>query len=167
MECFSLNEQVAQETAPLAVRKAKKKRSQVEKYGRFRWILILLGRMDARLDRIEAMQDVILNGLEGAGYFKFTVPLIQKVAVKDQVDLEILHRVFEAGREGVFPKDVAAGLTQYGLAYYDVSRRIVRMNKRLFAKTRERLFEKRGHKWALTSFGFESWGKINNQDINQ
>jgi hypothetical protein len=167
MECFSLNEQVAQETGALAVRKAKKKRSMAEKYGRFRWILILLERMDARLDRIEAMQDVILNGLEGAGYFKFTVPLIQKVAIKDQVDLEILHRVFEAGREGVFPKEVAAGLSQYGLVYYDVSRRIVRMNKRLFAKTREFLFEKRGHKWALTSFAFESWGKTNNQDINQ
>jgi hypothetical protein len=33
------------------------------------------------------------------------------------------------------------------------------MNKRLFAKTRECLFEKRGHKWALTSYAFNVWGE--------
>ena len=58
--------------------------------------------------------------------------------------------------------DVASRLQKYGLAYYDVSRRIVRMNKRLKTEAGELLFEKRGHKWALTSFAFESWG-INNR----
>jgi len=31
-------------------------------------------------------------------------------------------------------------------------------NKRLRLETGEDLFEKRGHKWALTGFGFETWG---------
>jgi hypothetical protein len=60
---------------------------------------------------------------------------------------------------GLFPKDVGASLQQYKLEYYDVSRRIVRMNKRLQVETGELLFEKRGHKWALTFFGFEICGK--------
>jgi hypothetical protein len=33
------------------------------------------------------------------------------------------------------------------------------MNKRLYFETKEYLFEKRGHKWALTSFGFDVWGE--------
>ena len=33
------------------------------------------------------------------------------------------------------------------------------MNKRLGQETGERLFEKRGHRWALTSFGFDVWGE--------
>lgn len=42
-----------------------------------------------------------------------------------------------------------------------MSRRIVRMNKRLECETGERLFEKRGWKWALTSFALEIWGEEN------
>jgi len=58
----------------------------------------------------------------------------------------------------MFPKDMAGELSEYKLAYWNVSRRIVRMNKRLEHETGERLFEKRGHKWALTSFAFEVFG---------
>lgn len=104
------------------------------------------------------MQRVILNGLKGAGYFRFDLPLIQKFACSDQVDIEIVDRVQEAGAQGVFPKDVAKALPNYSLEYYDVSRRIVRMNKRLKLETGELLFEKRGHKWALTRFGFDAYG---------
>ena len=62
---------------------------------------------------------------------------------------------------GVFPKDVAKdpALGKYGLAHYDVSRRIVRMNKRLRFEAGELLFEKRGHQWALTGFAFDVYGE--------
>ena len=65
------------------------------------------------------------------------------------------------GDPGVFPKDVAvaATLLKFHLKYYDVSRRIVRMNKRLRFEVGEALFEKRGHKWAVSKFGFDVWGK--------
>jgi hypothetical protein len=36
-----------------------------------------------------------------------------------------------------------------------VSRRLVRMNRRLHFETGELLFEKRGHRWALTRFAFD------------
>jgi hypothetical protein len=88
--------------------------------------------------------------------------MIEKIACVDQVDIEILDSVYRAGVKGVFPKDVAKeinALDAYDLKYYDVSRRIVRMNKRLMSETGECLFEKRGWKWALTSFAFNVWGE--------
>jgi len=64
----------------------------------------------------------------------------------------------ESSARRIFPKDVAKQLSQYGLKYYEVSRRILHMNKRLTHETGEKLFEKRGWKWALTSFAFDIWG---------
>jgi hypothetical protein len=90
----------------------------------------------------------IRHRLKNIGESDLDVPMLQKYAVKDQVDLEILQRIREVGVQGVFPKDVAEyvnKLGKYRLAYYDVSRRIVRMNKRLHFETGECLFEKRGH----------------------
>jgi hypothetical protein len=170
MERFTMGEQVKQDLADSLVESAKKprrKRSREDRVGRFKYNQLLLKRVLSKLEKVEESQRVILNGLKGAGYFRFDVPLIQRLACRDQVDLEIIERVREVGLQGVFPKDVAKGLQQYALAYYDVSRRIVRMNKRLKRETGEHLFEKRGHKWALTSFAFESWGETNQRDFNR
>ena len=89
------------------------------------------------------------------------MPMLERYAFRDQVDSEIFQRIMTAGDSGVFPKDVAVdvALAKYHLRYYDVSRRIVRMNKRLHFEVGEFLFEKRGHRWAVTKFGFEVWGK--------
>lgn len=59
-------------------------------------------------------------------------------AVLDEVDREIVQRIREAGVPGVLPKIVATDVNQRGnfaLRYYDVSRRILRMNKRLHFET--------------------------------
>ena len=103
---------------------------------------------------------VLKKHLAALGESDIDVPMLEKYAVKDQVDLEIMERVRQAGAQGVFPKDVAkdSALGKYGLEYYDVSRRIVRMNKHLHFETGECLFEKHGHKWALTRFATEIWG---------
>ena len=106
---------------------------------------------------------VLKKHLAALGESDIDVPMLEKYAVKDQVDLEIMERVRQAGAQGVFPKDVAkdSALGKYGLEYYDVSRRIVRMNKRLHFEVDELLFEKRGHRWALTRFAFDVWGETN------
>lgn len=44
--------------------------------------------------------------------------------------------------------------------YYDVSRRILRMNKRLHFETGKYLFEKRWQGWALTRFAFDSYDEL-------
>jgi hypothetical protein len=38
------------------------------------------------------------------------------------------------------------------------------MNKRLGHETGETLFEKRGHRWALTSLGFDVWGETEKRE---
>ena len=166
MERFSLSEPFVQESEVKPVQKLKKKRSPEEKHGRQRWILTLQERILARLDRIEEAQGIILNGLKSAGYFRYTVPFVQKVSCVDAVDLNIIIK--ETGVKGIFPKDAAKQVNlieAYDLKYYNVSRRIVRMNKRLKKKTGECLFEKRGHKWALTSFAFEVWGETEKNEV--
>lgn len=152
-----MNEQSLQESENVAV-KCRKKRSQSDKIGRLKYNQFLLKRVLTEIKELRNLQRIILNGLKGAGYFHFDVPLIQKFACVDQVDLEILQRVREAGRKGVLPKEVAKNLERYDIKYYDISRRIVRMNKRLAHEIGEVLFEKRGQKWALTRFAFDVYG---------
>ena len=174
-----MSEPIAQEISAETVQNLKKGRTLEEKMGRVKWNSILLNRIldEVKLLRREleaekkahredfkellALQRLILNGFRGYGLLKYTPSMLEKVACEDAVDLAIVDVVFRAGAPGILPKDVAldADLKEYGLKHYHVSRRIIRMNKRLFEEMKECLFEKRGHRWALTSFSFDSWGK--------
>jgi hypothetical protein len=154
-----MTEQSVHESTVNIAERPKKRRSRSQKIGRLKYNQYLLKRSVTMLKEVRDMQRVILTGLKGAGYFHFDVPMIQKISCEDQVDLEILQKVFESSRGGILPKDVAAAFPEYKLQGYQVTRRIQRMNKRLAHETGEQLFEKRGWKWALTSFGFEVWNK--------
>jgi len=182
MERKTLSEQSKQEI----VEKPVQKRSPEEKIGRIKWNQILLNRvldeikkfredMEAEkrqireeIKQLRVMERAILNGFRGSGIIKYTVPMIERIACVDAVDFAILESVYRAASPGVLPKIVAVDIdvdaelrkrSPYDLKYYDVSRRIVHMNKRLFEELAECLFEKRGLKWALTSFAFEVWGE--------
>ena len=153
-----MNEQVKQDSAENVALKGKKGRSQEEKIGRIRYNQFLLKQVKAQNVEILAELRWIRRGLKKAGYTDYDEPTVENFAIRDQVDAEILQRIREVGTQGIFPKDVAEYINKikpYGLRYYDVSRRIVRMNKRLHFETGELLFEKRGHKWALTFFASE------------
>jgi len=157
MERLSVAEQIEQGSAQTIV-KPHGKRGQSEKVGRLKYNQFLLKRVLTEIKEVRNLQRIILNGLKCAGYFHFDTPLIQRLACVDQADLEILQLVFEAGLKGVLPKDIFKGLDpRLGLHYYDVTRRIVRMNKRLKAEVGELLFEKKGLKWSLTGFGFDTY----------
>jgi hypothetical protein len=151
-------QEISENPVQSAEKNIRRRRSHEEKIGRLKYNQQLLKRVLGKVEEVRDMQRIILNGLKGAGYFHFDRPVIERLACQDQVDLEICEILHEAGSDGVFPKDVAKELGQ-GLEYYGVSRRIVRMNKRLEHQTGERLFEKRGHRWALTRFAFEVWGE--------
>lgn len=181
MEEFSLSEPIAQESSLQSVQNLKKGRTLEEKMGRVKWNSVMLNRIsdEVKLLRKEleaekkahreafkellALQRLILNGFRGYGLLKYTPSMLEKYACEDAVDLAIVDVVFRAGAPGILPKAVAldADLKEYGLKHYHVSRRIVRMNKRLFKEMKECLFEKRGHRWALTSFAFEAYGGCN------
>ena len=155
-------EQVNQDSTENVAQKGKKGRSQEEKIGRLKYNQQLLKQVKAQNVQILSELRWIRRGLKKAGYTDYDEPTVEGFAVKDQIDLEILQKVREAGDAGVFPKDVAAWVNKlgaYGLRYYDVSRRMVRMNKHLHFETGELLFEKRGHKWALTRFAFDVYGE--------
>jgi hypothetical protein len=104
--------------------------------------------------------------LERIGEAEYSACDVEGFAVLDEVDREIVQRIREAGVPGVLPKVAAADVNQRGtfnLRYYDVSRRILRMNKRLHYETDKWFFEKRGHAWALTRFAFDSYGALGDE----
>jgi len=99
-------------------------------------------------------------------FFNFEQPFIERIVCADEVDGLILQVLFEAGRGGAYPKDVAAALKAYKLTRHYVSRRLKRMNKRLEKELGQKISEKRGHQWALTSFGYEIWGEVE-KEVNE
>ncbi len=133
-----------------------KGRSQAEKVGRLKYNQQLLKRALHDLEEVKLMQRTILTGLKGM--FHFGRPVIQRITCIDEVDILILDHLYEAGGSGMLPKDLAARLAQFKVRRHQVSRRILRINKRLESEIGEVLVEKRGWHWALTSFAFESWG---------
>lgn len=46
-----------------------------------------------------------------------------------------------------------------------VSRRLVKMNKRLNQEIGENIAEKRGYRWVLTSFTFCVWGETGDEEV--
>ena len=139
----------------------KKGRSQEDKVGRIKYQSVLLKQVKSQNEQILTELRWVRHKLDRLGEADYDEVTFEGFAVRDQADREILQRVREVGDAGVFPKDVAEWVNKlgaYGLKYYDVSRRIVRMNKRLRFETGKVLFEKRGHRWALTKFAFDVYG---------
>jgi hypothetical protein len=77
----------------------------------------------------------------------------------DDVDQEIFQLLFEAGSPGLLPKVMQAKLERYKVTRHQISRRILRMNKRLEKEFGECIAEKRGWHWTLTNFVLEVWGE--------
>lgn len=175
-----MSEQPEHEISQGLAQEMKKTRSPEEKIGRIKWNSILLNRVLDEIQRLRkemraenlqireemkqliVMERAIINGFSGSGLIKYTAPMIQQKACVDQVDMEILDSVFRAGNPGIYPREITTELNKlgsYGLSRFNVSDRIVRMNKRSMDEFSECLFEKRGQKWALTAFAFEVWGE--------
>lgn len=149
------------------LKKPRGKRSAEAKIGRLKYHEVLTKEVHEQNKQILTQLRWVRHRLEKIGEANYDGSTVEGFAVQDQVDREILQRVREAGDLGVFPKDVAEyvnGLGGYGLKYYDVSRRVVRMNKRLYFETGKLLFEKRGHRWALTRFAFDVYGATDLED---
>jgi hypothetical protein len=137
------------------VQKAKKRRSQSDKIGRLKYNQQLLKRTLAEVEEVKLMLRTIFSGLKGS--FNFEQSLIERVACEDEVDKAILQALFEAGSLGMLPKDLALRLEPFKINRHQLSRRILRMNKRLKREFGEYVAEKKGYNWALTSFAFEAW----------
>ena len=139
------------------IEKTVKKRSQEAKVGRVKYTLQLIKTIQRDINEVKLMQRTIFAGLKD--FFHFEKPMIQKIACVDEVDVQILELLHEAGSAGVLPKDLAARLSQFRVRRHQVSRRILRMNKRLNEEIGEQVAEKQGWHWVLTCWAFEAWGK--------
>ncbi len=143
------------------VEKPKKKRSQAAKLGRHRWNQDLLKRVLDTQERIECELRWVRHKLDRLGEAAYSKEDVERFACLDSVDREVMQRLLEVGVDGALPKDLAAEVNLrgcYTLKYYDVARRLVRLNKNLHFETGKVLFEKRGKRWALTRFAFEVYG---------
>lgn len=145
------------ETAQIHVQKPQKKRSRSSKVGRLKYNQQLLKRVLKEIEEVKLMQRTILAGLKD--FFHFEKPMIEKISCKDEVDCAILQLLCEAGSPGIFPKDIASKLARFKVSRHQISRRILRMNKLCQKELGERVAEKRGWHWALTSFAYKIWGE--------
>ncbi|MCJ7763050.1 hypothetical protein MUP38_06315 [Candidatus Bathyarchaeota archaeon] len=140
-----------------SVQNEKRKRSQSDKIGRNKYNQRLLKKAQADIEEIKLMQRTILAGLKE--FFHFRQPMMEKAACKDEVDREILQLLYEVGSPGLLPKDLATKLERFKVTRHQISRRILRMNKRLEEEFGEHVAEQRGWHWALTNFAVEVWGE--------
>lgn len=143
------------ETSEKPVQTQKKKRSQSDKIGRLKYNQQLLKQTLGEIEEVKLMLRAIFAGLKGS--FNFEQSLIERLVCVDEIDREILRLLFEAGSPGLLPKDLAARLETFRVTRHQISRRILRMNKRLEKEFGEHLAEKRGWHWALTNFAVDAW----------
>jgi hypothetical protein len=157
MEWISWSVHSDMESNEKSVQNTKKRRSRSDKVGRLRYNQTLLKKALTELEEVKLMLRTIFAGMKGS--FNFEQSLIERIACVDDVDREILRLLFEAGRPGLLPKDLAAKLECFKVRRHQISRRILRMNKRLEKEFGECVAEQRGWHWNLTGFALEAWGK--------
>jgi hypothetical protein len=135
----------------------KKKRSQSDKIGRLKYNQQLLKQTLSEIEEVKLMLRTIFAGLKGS--FNFEQSLIERVACEGEIDEEILQALYEAGSPGLLPKEMAAKLERFKVTRHQISRRILRMNRRLEKEFGKHVAEKRGWHWTLTAFVFDVWGE--------
>jgi hypothetical protein len=150
-----MEEQQTMVSAPI------KKRSQADKVGRIKYQAEKLRDLELEMRVVKRMVLAIYHGLMKSHLLEFDKDFLTSITSQDKIDLEILHILRAAGREGILPKDLSIELSVSGFKVrrFQVSRRIIRINKRLQKELSQNAAEKQGHKWALTKFMVESWGE--------
>jgi len=134
----------------------KRRRTQAEKVGRIKYIVYKLGRLERQLKLIDDRTKTLVQGLQD--FMQFEKGYVEDVICRDEVDKLILQTLLEVGNAGILPRQLSAKLSRYRMDRWRVTRRIQRMNKRLRKELGQSVAEKRGHKWAMTSFMHETWG---------
>ncbi len=157
-----MTEHVGMEDYVEPVQNTKKRRGRSDKIGRLKYNQQLLKQTLVEIGEVKLMLRTIFAGLKGS--FDFEQSLIERVACEGEVDKEILQALFEAGSLGLLPKDMRTKLERFRVSRHQISRRILKMNKRLEKEFGEQIAEKRGWRWALTSFTHEIWGETEKTD---
>jgi hypothetical protein len=131
--------------------KHKRRRSQAEKVGRRKYIIKLLHRLEAKLDRVDKRTRVIMASL--IEYMDPGKDYLSMVVCKDEVDQAILWELSTATSAGWSTTEIAERLLpEYKLNRFQVLRRIKRMNKCLEAEMGRPVAESCEHRWVMTPY---------------
>lgn len=134
--------------------KTKKPRPIWMRKGSYKYLLQLLHGLKRDLSDLRKTQRYMARGLQHE--FFFDEDYIRDIACKDEIDQAILNLLRHAPDSGILPRDIASEI-QCGATPWQVTLRIRRMNKRLDLQIGQKVAEKRGLHWALTSFAEASW----------
>jgi hypothetical protein len=146
---------LASESSQTVQKTGSERRQQYDKVGKYRYVLQKLDATNRELRQIKTFMRYLAKGLEHSMVFEPTY--IQDIACRDEKDREILEELRGAGQYGMLPRDVAAKLGDKRYTRFYVTARLKQMNKKLDAVLGQRVAEKRGKNWALTSFMGEAW----------
>ena len=135
--------------------KPRKKREIWMKRGSYKYLLQLLHGIRREIHELRRTQRYMIQGLEHT--FLFDEDYIRSIACKDEIDQAILDVLYMAGSPGKLPRDIALELAEYKINPWNVTQLIRRMNKRLDRHIAKTVAEKRGQKWALTSWAYFNW----------
>ena len=132
----------------------KKQRTIWMKKGSYKYLLQLLQEIKREISLLRKTQRYIASGLKHQLFFD--KDFIRDTACSDEIDQEILNLLRYAPASGILPRDVAREV-QCDLTPWKVTLRIRRMNKKLHRQFGQKVAEKRGLHWALTSFAEAAW----------
>ena len=149
--------ETVKEPRTMSTAKRKKRRSRAEKGGRRKYMIKMLHRLEAKVDRVDKRTRVIMASL--SHYMDPSQDYLSMVVCKDEVDQAILWELSAASSAGWSTTDIAERLApEFKLDRFRVLRRIKRMNKRLEAEMDRPMAESRDHKWILTRYVHYIWG---------
>ena len=139
----------------------KRRRSPEEKHGKYKWQRILIDRNSRELREIKRMLRGLSLGL--SHLMDYPSEYLVKMVCRDSRDEMVLDVLHECGPAGLSPKEIFLKVRRYGLKYHHVTRRIQRMNKRMLNEIGERVADKVGRSWALSSFMLRNYGAKKNE----
>ena len=130
--------------------KTTKPRAIWMKKGSYKYLLDLLHSVLRELRDIRNTQRIIAKGMER--YFAFDKSYIDDIVCRDEVDQAILEMLKASPASGILPRNIAREMQHYEVTPWQVTLRIRHMNKRLDKQIGQKVAEKHGLHWALTSF---------------
>jgi hypothetical protein len=161
-----VNVQSVHENSSKAAQKGSGKRgTRAERVGRLQYILERIRLLEGKISQIDLRTRTLMAGLRE--WMSFEPSYIQKVACEDEVDVEIITCLMQKGVGGLLPSAIAAELGEYGLKRWDVTRRLQRMNKKSLKELGQKVAEKQGYRWALTSFAREAWDSTKEEVLRE
>lgn len=139
----------------------KRRRTPEQKYGKYKWLNILVRRNAEEIREIKRMLRGLSYGLRHL--MDFDSKYLIEMVCQDSRDQAILDVLRAAGSEGLSPKEIHEHVRRYGLKYHHITRRINRMNKRMQNEIDERVADKVGRNWALSDFMLRNWSAKMNE----